>query len=414
MKLHDDTLKAVKKSALDLFEYCRLNNWAGFDPYDGLNSPIFDWLPFLQNRFTRLVFIQFMKRSKINIRAIMGISKGQNPKGLALFSSSVLKLLDIGLIKDSDIAISVINQLIHKKTPNQPYICWGYNFDWQQRKLLVPKYTPNIICTTFAGNALLDAYEKFDDSFYLDMALSAGNFIIKGLNISKSTKGICFSYTPLDRAQVHNANLLGAAFLARLFSISNQKEFLDYALLSARFSVNSQSSDGSWPYGENEVQKWIDNFHTGYNLVALHRFSHYTGNGEFEENIKKGFQFYKSHFFTDGCLAKYYHNRLYPIDIHAIAQSIVTLIELKEMDQDNIDLALSVCQWAIDNMKSNEGYFYFQKKRFYMNRISYMRWSQAWMLLALSTLLGYCEQATTTGHRDACVVRQNGLHEARR
>jgi hypothetical protein len=390
-----ETIGLAKKAALELFKYCRLNNWAGFDPYDGLNSPIFNWFPFLENRFARLVFIQFMKRSKINFRVIMGISKGQNPKGLALFSSSLLKLLDIGIIKDSEIAISVINQLINKKTPNQPYICWGYNFDWQQRRLLVPKYTPNIICTTFAGNALLDAYEKFDNPSYLEMALSAGNFIIRGINISKGEKGICFSYTPLDRGHVHNANLLGAAYLARLYSISGDKDFLNYGLSAARFSVSRQSPDGSWPYGENHVQKWIDNFHTGYNLVALNRFCHYTGDCEFIENIKKGFHFYKIHFFLEGCLAKYYHNKLYPIDLHSVAQSIITLLELKELDKNNIDLALSVCRWGIDSMRDKEGYFYYQKKRFYMNRIPYMRWSQAWMLLALSTLLEHWKLDTT-------------------
>ena len=39
-------------------------------------------------------------------------------------------------------------------------------------------------------------------------------------------------------------------------------------------------------------------------------------------------------------------------------------------------------------MRSPEGcFYYYQKWRFWTNRINYMRWSQAWMLLALSTLL---------------------------
>jgi hypothetical protein len=388
-------ISSVRKAALDLFEYCKLNDWAGYDPYDGLKSPMFKWFPFLQNRPARLIFIQFMKRSKLNFRVIMGISKDRNPKGLALFSSAVVKLLDIGLINDSAIALSIIQHLVQLRTPNQQYACWGYNFDWQQRRLLVPEFTPNIICTSFAGNALLDAYEKFGDSSCLEMALSAGNFIIRGLNISKSSNGICFSYTPLDKSQVHNANLLGAAFLARLYSISRNYDFYDHALAAARFSADRQATDGSWPYGESEVQAWIDNFHTGYNLIALHRFSQYMANKEFEGNIVKGFNFYKNHFFAEGCLTKYYHNRLYPIDIHSIAQSIITLVELRKFDRNNMDLALSVCQWGINNMKDREGFFYYQKKRFYKNRISYMRWSQAWMLLAFSMLLEHWGYGTT-------------------
>jgi hypothetical protein len=39
------------------------------------------------------------------------------------------------------------------------------------------------------------------------------------------------------------------------------------------------------------------------------------------------------------------------------------------------------------NMRDGRGYFYFQKHRWYTNRIPFIRWSQAWMLLALSMFL---------------------------
>jgi hypothetical protein len=46
-----------------------------------------------------------------------------------------------------------------------------------------------------------------------------------------------------------------------------------------------------------------------------------------------------------------------------------------------------VLQWTATHMWDSRGFFYFQKLPYYTNRISYMRWSQAWMLLALSTYL---------------------------
>lgn len=398
-----NTAEMARKAALDLLEYCRSNNWAGYDPYDGLTSPLFERLSFLQNRPARLAFIQFMKRSDINFRRIAGVSPGQNPKALALFSSSLIKLFNLGLIREPGIVLSVLDQLIRKRTPDQSYAGWGYNFDWQTRTVLVPKYTPNIVCTTFAGNALLDAYKTFGDRSYLEIATSAGDFVLNGLTITERRNGICFSYTPLDTAIVHNANLLGASFLARLSSATGNREFLDHAHRAARYSAGCQLPDGSWPYGENQTQKWIDNFHTGYNLTALHDFSRYTGSEEFEKHVEKGFAFYRSNFFEEGRLAKYYHNRLYPIDVHSVAQSIITLTGLKTLDPDSVDLALSVCRWALDNMRSSEGFFYYQKKRFSTNRISYMRWSQAWMLLALAVLLEHAGGTTkpAANHRAA-------------
>jgi hypothetical protein len=219
------------------------------------------------------------------------------------------------------------------------------------------------------------------------MAISAGNFLLEGLNVTRTDDESCFSYTPLDHGQVHNANLLGAAFLSRLYNLTKENKFLEPAQSAVRYSIRRQNEDGSWPYGEGKTQKWIDNFHTGYNLVALKKFSEYTGNTDFMENIEKGFEFYKANLFTPDGLPKYFHNQLYPIDIHAIAYSIITLAEFKAFDKNNMDLANRIFIWSFKNMQSEKGYFFYQQKHFYKNKIPYMRWSQAWMLMALATLL---------------------------
>lgn len=374
-------------------DYCRQNNWSGFDPFDGLNSRIFKALPFVQNRIGRLVFIQAMKRSPLNFRPILLVPKQENPKGLAVFCSALLILSKVGFIKNDDAISHLLKRMIAIRSKDTPYFCWGYNFDWQSRAFFLPKFVPNIICTTFGGNALLDAFDKFGDSAYLDMAISAGNFLLEGLNVNRSGDEICFSYTPLDHGQVHNANLLGAAFLSRLYSLTQEKEFLEHAQSAVRYSVRRQNEDGSWPYGEDKTQRWIDNFHTGYNLAALKKFSEYTGIRDYSVNIRKGFQFYKANLFTDDGLPKYFHNQLYPIDIHAIALSIMTLVEFKALDKDSIDLAGRIFTWSLKTMQSKAGYFYYQQRRFFTNRIPYMRWSQAWILLALSTFLKHFKQA---------------------
>ena len=44
--------------------------------------------------------------------------------------------------------------------------------------------------------------------------------------------------------------------------------------------------------------------------------------------------------------------------------------------------------WTINNMFDHkENFFPYQKWPFFTNKIQYMRWGQAWMLRALSTLL---------------------------
>ena len=383
----------IRKSIMKLIDYCKKNNWAGFDPFDGLNSRVFAALPLVNTRIGRLLFIQAIKRSPVNLRYILGVPKEQNPKGLALFCSALLKLSNIKFTNDDKLVPELLNRLIQLRSPNKTYYCWGYHFDWQSRYLFLPKYEPNIICTSFVGNALIDAYEKYSVDEYLDMALSAGYFLLRGLNITRNENGICFSYTPFDHGQIHNANLLGAAFLSRIYSITNQKEFIDFAIQAVRFSTNKQNEDGSWYYGEQKSQKWIDNFHTGYNLVALRKFREYSKEEEFKDNIQKGFKFYKNNFITVNGLPKYFHNHLYPIDIHSLAQSIITLVEFEHMDPCSGDLVKQIFTWSIRHMQNGRGYFYYQKNRFYKNRIRYMRWSQAWMLYALAVLAGKIENS---------------------
>ena len=74
--------------------------------------------------------------------------------------------------------------------------------------------------------------------------------------------------------------------------------------------------------------------------------------------------------------------------------SIVTFLELGDLDSKASKLAEDVARWTIRNLRDEQGFFYYQKRRFYTVRKPYMRWSQAWMLYALARLLESREDAT--------------------
>jgi hypothetical protein len=198
---------------------------------------------------------------------------------------------------------------------------------------------------------------------------------------------------PSLKSETHNANLLAAAFLCRVARLTNDRKFVEPALRAVRYVVSKQRDDGSWYYGETPKARWIDNFHTGYNLSALRSVGQELETGEFEVSMGRGFAFYRAHFFREDAAPKYFHDRAYPLDIHSVAQSILTLIEFKDLDAANVELAECVFQWAKRHMWDERGFFYYRVLRLSKVRTSYMRWSQAWMLLALSTLLRGTEGA---------------------
>jgi len=373
---------------LKLVAYCQENNWAGYDPYDALNSRVFERVPFLDSRIPRLILTQALKRSPINIRGLLLVPKNQNPKAIGLFLSAFLKLSKIEMFSREGLVEEMIDRLIALRSPDFSYWCWGYSFPWQGRTMVVPKGAPNLVCTTFVASSLLDAYEQRRESQCLNMAVSAAEYILDKLYWTDDNSLAGFSYPlPSVRSETHNANFLAAALLCRVYKHTRQGKFLGPALKAARYSAAKQHEDGSWDYGEGASQQWIDNFHTGYNLCALRSICRDLETTEFESCIRRGADFYRAHFFREDGVVRYFHNRTYPVDAHCVAQSIITLLELRDLHPSNVTLAHLVFRWAMDHMWDDRGFFYYRVLRFWNIRTSYMRWSQAWMLLAISNLL---------------------------
>jgi hypothetical protein len=389
-----DSLGFARAATLKLLAYCQSRDWAGIDPYDALNSKVFNALPLLDHRIPRLVLTQALKRSFLNVRPLLLVPPTQNPKALGLFLMSLLRLSKLGMLREECLVGTIVERLEALRSSNSNYWCWGYSFPWQTRTLLVPRGAPNLVCSTFIASALLDAYEERGEIRFLDMAASSARYILDELYWTDGESVAGFAY-PLRsmRNNVHNGNLLGAALFARVAKYTGQKVFLESALKVARYSASRQQNDGSWFYGEARTQGWIDNFHTGYNLCALRTIGNTLETDEFDQNVERGFKFYRQHFFREDGAARYFHDRTYPIDIHCVAQSIITLLTLKDLDPGNVPLARSVFQWAMNHMWDERGFFYYRVLRFGTIRTSYMRWSQAWMLLALSMLSGESEPA---------------------
>ena len=387
----------AETTVLKLIAYCQKNDWAGYDPYDALNSRAIQSLPFLDTRFTRLAATQILKRIPINLRPLMLIRKEQNPKAIGLFLSAFVKLSTIGIMRTDDLIQIMINRLIDLRAQAVPYWCWGYCFPWQARlqKERVGKGAPNLVCTSFVANALLDAYEHTGETECLKMATSAAEYMLNELYWTMDNSPVAgFSYpVPGVRINTYNANFLAAALLCRVYQQTREEKFLSPALKAARYSATQQRADGSWYYGEARSQRWIDNFHTGYNLCSLQAIGRYAETREFESYVQRGFEFYQKHFFLEDGTAKYFHDRTYPIDIHCVAQSVITLLAFKDLDLGNVELARSVFEWAMNHMWDERGFFYYRVLRLFTVRTSFMRWSQAWMLLAIATLL--CDSITT-------------------
>jgi hypothetical protein len=369
----------IAEALARLDAYCRARDYQGWDLFDGLNSRLFRASPLYRCRSCRLAWIQLFKRSPVNLRALARVPVGTNPKGLALFASGLVALRRL------DEARALLERLLAMASPGEKHTCWGYDFPWQARAFFVPTGKPNMVATTFAASALLDGHAVLGEPRWLEAARSGCSFMLDQLILHEDAETLCFGYIPGEDARVHNANLLGAALLGRVYALTGEHALLEKSRKAVAYTMRALDADGFWPYGERGHHRFIDNFHTGFNLVAMRQWMDATGDRSHEAAVVRAYRAYRDNFWLEDGRPKYFHDRLYPIDIHCSAQGIVTFLRLADYDTGSAESARRAASWAITHMQDEAGWFYYQQTRWYTNRIAYMRWAQAWMFYALAT-----------------------------
>jgi hypothetical protein len=372
-----------------LLAYTEQNGWKGYDPYDALNS-----LPLLKlpNKWLRVAPTVFFRLSPVNLRRWFLVKKGINPKAMGLLLSAYSALHGTDLVPSLENADRIFDWLRTNASPGYSGCGWGYNFPWQSRDRLLNRGIPTIVNTAFVGHGILDYYDRSGNEKALETARSSCDFILKDLNIRQTGQGVCFSYSPVESHIVHNANALGASLLARVSSYTQEHTLLDWAKKSFDFTLHHQQEDGLWAYSiypdSGHVRIQTD-WHQGFILDSLMWFIKYArpADDKYRKALEAGAAFYKTQFTEEG-MGYWRLPKRWPADIHNQAQGIITMAKLEEYLPGSVRMARRIAGWTIHNlMNKKRGFFYYQKWPLYKNRIAYFRWGQAWMLLALSTLL---------------------------
>lgn len=375
----------VQLSIEKLLAWLERRNYAGYDPGDGS-------LSFLQNFtgnvhfFERLVTASVL-RVPFEIRPLLGIKPHRSTKGHGYVAWGCLRLYRCtGDVRYRNLAVACLDWLMQNKAAGYPEFCWGNHFSFSTRSGKIPKGEPTIVWSGLIGQAFLDASEILGERRYLDVAGSVCEWIMK-LPRERTEKGSCLSYVAFKQSSIHNSNMLGAALLARWGAQVKSGQALEVAREAMLYSCSRQENDGAWFYGEAPMYHWFDSFHTGYNLDSLHRYISATLDRSFESQLHSGYEYFKRSFFESDGRVRYYHDRIYPIDIQCIAQAIDTLCLFSAKDADALNLAQSVANWGMEHMQDADGHFYYRDLGWKKIRTPMYHWGQGTMLKALSHLL---------------------------
>lgn len=379
----------IDNSLNKLLSYIQESDFKGYDPYDTLNSS-FNFKFF--GKWGPPVAIQIQKRNPFNIRPLLGIKKGNNPKAMGLFLKSYSLLYqktgNKEYLKKADELFHWLNNNYSKGFSGK---CWGYNFDWASPGSYLPAFTPSVVVTSFVIDGIFEYYKITNNRQAKQTITSASNYIINDIPVSELSEGISFSYTHLSKGCCYNASLLAAEVLAKTDFLNQTNIYTEKINKAINFVLSKQKPGGEWWYSynpeKNTERKQID-FHQGFILTSLHNLSTLLNNKrkDVDSAIKKGLVFYKTSQFLANGQSLWRLPKKWPVDIHNQAQGIITFSLLDEYDSSYMKFAKTITDWTIKNMQSDKGYFYYRKTPFFMNKIPFIRWSQAWMLLALATI----------------------------
>lgn len=393
--LETEFVESVESAIVRLDAWLTNRNFQGHDPYDLRAIRCVQFLDRRTSRFGRRWASRIRRMLFRYPAAVLKITRNhprEVPKAMGLFMSAYSRLENqLGQEKCQHVLERCSAWLLENRSTGYPGASWGYPFDWQSA-VFVPKGTPSIVVSSTVGEGFLDAYKATGNDVYLETVRGVCEFITSGLNVTSDGEASCFSYTPLDHLCVHNANLMGAAFLLEAAMQIQCDRWRESAMKAAEFTLRRQNDDGSFYYESQESgggRAHRDIYHSGFEIRALYRIWKLTGDSLYYKAVQKYLEFYKvAYIRRDGAPVRDEFNQdSAAFDIHGCAESILCpatlLADFPELGSQLRDAA----RWTFSNMSNPDGsWAYFIDSRGRVDRMPYIRWGQAWMLRALAQL----------------------------
>jgi hypothetical protein len=361
----------------------------GYNKHDALNSPLLKAL-FGWHKWTRILAIQTVMRFPVNLRPLLLVPKVYNPKGLALFAMSYLDLYCAdGETRYLDEAQALLDLLLKIRSEGDwRGSCWGYAYPWQDMGFYARTSLPNAVVTCFVAESFLRAHEVTGEARYLEVAGSTVQFLLNDLPKLKETETeLCIGYMPVPMTmRVMDVSILIASVTLQYATRTDDDELRHAGRRLLTYVLQQQTEYGAWYYTDPPSDSHIrhDNYHTGFILDAIWRCMTVTGDWSGREAYFKGLDFYARELFNDDGAPRWMSDKDYPHDIHGAAGGIITFSRHTDLYPG---LARKIANWAIENMYSGRGKFFYQQTRLYRKRFTLLRWCNGWMARALAALI---------------------------
>jgi len=272
--------------------------------------------------------------------------------------------------------------------------CWGYPFNWGTVGGTIWKGTPLITTVPYVYEAFREVYAIDNDSRWWEIMRSIAEH---GLHDYKdfvtSKRAASCSYTPFPErsAGVINANAYRAFLLTQAATDFSDDRYRETAARNLCFVLESQNSDGSWPYARNGRRNFIDHFHTCFVMKALAKIEALTGDAECTSAIERGIDYYVRNLFDEHGVPKPFSRPprliVYRRELYDHAECINLGMLLRGRFEKLDRLVDGVVNQVLTVWQRSQGSFRSRKLLLGWDNIPMHRWAQAQLFRSLCLLL---------------------------
>ena len=280
---------------------------------------------------------------------------------------------------------------------------WGYPFDWVTRNGVIPAGTPLITTTPYVFEAFLQM-EKIEPHLKWHRILeSIAHHVrddIKDFRLSE-TSSTC-SYTPFDKVGVVNASAYRAFTLTSAAKFLGDEHFLEIAKRNLNFVLESQNTDGSWPYAVDGKRNFVDHFHTCFVMKALAKIYFLTGNDECLKALTRGMDFYLEKLFSEDGMPRPFARAprltVYRHELYDCAECVNLCLLLRNYFPQLENTLEAVIAGFLKNWVKPDGSFRSRQLMFGWDNVPMHRWGQSQMFRSLAFYLCEARSAITKNH----------------
>lgn len=391
-------------------EILRIHYWVKGKNYDyfSLNSlpklPSYVDETIKKNRPLGVAWRQFFRLSPVNLRPLFsGSSHGKDPTSMIILSLAYLQLWNsTGSLDFLECFRNTTEWVISIRSKHTKNFAIPQMHQIHVRGYVAGEYDISPFVTLWAGTLFLEAYKRLKQKKYLDLATSVAKYYVDELPKSLiDDNRTYFYYVPNHGEEVrcYNCSALISSYLLQISRFSGCHKQFDYGRKGINYIISTQNRDGSWFYGNSKSSAYVDNFHTAYILLALHKSVEEYCYEPLSISLNLGLEYYKRKLFSKSgrdCIKPIHFDRdhlpfnsnlVQKVDLRDSATAIILFSLLSQHDHDDEywRYAEAVYNWTTRNAKNRDGYDC-EHTWLWRNRIPYIDF-QSWILLAFSNYL---------------------------